>query len=339
MGTAPHVVLRCDGGAVIGGGHVSRCVALADAFALQGWRITFACSRETLSVLPILQQRGYPIVVLDGTVSGEAAVLRLRLPDGCDTLVVDHYGRDVGFETTLRGWAGRIVALDDATGRRHDCDVLVDSGSVDATIYQGLIPTGARCLLGPEYALVRREFTDLRAEALERRRQNRLAGILVSFGATDPWNGTTLALDAMAGLLPEASIDILLSSRAPHLDHIRQRLSERVRLHLDIGNPAPFMAQADLAIGASGVSSFERAALGLPAIQVTMVDNQRAIAHMLVHANAVIDCGACDDGFPARLRQHVVTVAQSAGLRRALSTAASTLIDGRGALRVVEAIS
>ena len=52
-------------------------------------------------------------------------------------------------------------------------------------------------------------------------------------------------------------------------------------------NMAENMANVDLAIGASGSSTWERSCLGLPSIQIVIANNQNVIAELLSQKNAI----------------------------------------------------
>jgi len=247
---------------------------------------------------------------------------------------VDHYQRDIHFEAACRGWARQILVLDDATGRQHDCDFLVDAAASDCSIYAGGIPAKARLLLGPAYALVRHAFVAKRAEALRRRDGRPVGKILISFGATDPLNVTPIALDALGSIADEISINVALSSRAPHLDEVRRQLRGRIQLILD-ADMAELMTEADLAIGAAGASAFERAALGLPSIIVTLADNQLGIAKAMVEAGAVIDAGPFDGSLVVKLGPILRTLIADPVARVRVTEAAAMLIDGRGQQRLL----
>ena len=109
-----HALFRCDASAVVGGGHVMRCLTLASELNAHGWRCSFACTDETVSFMPALSQSGHGVVSADDMI------------DNVDVLIVDHYGLDRVYEEKCRVWAKQIVVIDDLADRLHDCDVLID---------------------------------------------------------------------------------------------------------------------------------------------------------------------------------------------------------------------
>lgn len=333
MKARPRALFRCDASPAIGAGHVTRCLALAEALAETGWCAEFSVARGTISMVPALAVGDFAVHELSSD-KDEPAALRDYCPDGVDLFVVDHYQRDIQFEEACRGWAHQILVMDDATGRRHDCDILVDAAVSDRSAYEGGVPAQARLLLGPAYALVRRSFIEHRPRTLARRDGRAVNNILVSFGATDPSNVTSIALDALAGFAEHQSITIALSSRAPHLEGIRGKLCGRMRLVLD-ADMAALMTEADIGIGAAGASAFERAVLGLPSIIVTLSDNQRGIATMLTEAGAAIDAGRINKTLASRLGQITRTLIGDSGARVRMTEAATALVDGRGAQRLL----
>ncbi len=66
------VVLRCDGSAVIGFGHVFRSLALAREFVDRGARVTFVVAEDDDAVR-LVEREGYPVT----------SAARARLPE-CD---------------------------------------------------------------------------------------------------------------------------------------------------------------------------------------------------------------------------------------------------------------
>ena len=335
---APLALFRCDASPTTGAGHVTRCMALAEALTEAGWRVSFAVGRETTPTVPALAASGFKVDVL-ADADHEPDALHEKTSGQADLLVVDHYQRDAAFEKACRSFARKILVLDDATGRDHDCDVLVDAAAINAELYAQHVPAHARVLTGPTYALMRRSFVLDRDTALARHDGRPVREILVSCGATDPVNATVGVLEALDDVIDDIVVTVVLSSRAPQIDAVRGRLRGSERLLLDVEDMAELMTNADLAIGAPGSTTYERAVLGLPSILVTLADNQRGIARLMIEAGAAVDAGALDNGFVSRLRRLVENILKDGSARIRLAKAASVLVDGRGAARITEVVS
>jgi UDP-2,4-diacetamido-2,4,6-trideoxy-beta-L-altropyranose hydrolase len=332
-------VFRADAGPTVGAGHVTRCIALAEAMQAAGWKVVFVLGRESANMFLNLTARNFDAVVLRDGEETDWRSLRRAIPNGCDTLVVDHYGIDSEYERALSSWARHFIVIDDATLRQHECDILLDSGTIDAKMYRDYVPRRTKLLLGPKHALVRRSFLDQRPRALARRAQNRaIRSVLISFGATDPTNATCAVIDALDGLFEHAELSVALSGQAPHLADVRRRIRRCGRLYVDPDNIPELMTIADLAIGASGATAFERAVLGLPSIVVLAADNQRPIHRLMLDAGAAEDGGLLDDGFARRVTLLVRKLTNDVERCQRISHSASNLVDGLGPRRVVDAL-
>ena len=328
-------VFRADASPAIGGGHVRRCLSLADALAAAGWEIVFAASPQTFETMPALVRATYRHVALPPG-ADEARELRDRIPDGCTLLVVDHYGREAEFERYCRGWAAHILVIDDLVDRRHDCDMLVDqTPNRSPAEYFGFVPAGCSILTGADYALLDRRFRAAR----EQRGQVPAAPrrVLVSFGWSDPAGATALAIEALICAQLAVAVDVVLGADGPSLDRVRHligMLDPPARLWTAVDDMAGLILAADLAIGAAGVSALERCCVGLPSIILPIADNQRG------NAAAVSRCGA---GLVMRpvasldigeLAQAIRDLAADRACREAMSAAGRALCDGWGAERV-----
>ena len=269
--------------------------------------------------------------------------MRAAWPAGCNLLVVDHYGRDRSFERACRGWADRIMVIDDLADRPHDCDYLLDP-TLGRTRedYAELIPAASRTYLGTGFAMLSCPFAKARARAVIPRGPT-VRRVLISFGASDPANATSLTLDALSRVEGDFAVTVVLGRAAPHRDvvadmAVRFDRPVDIRVGLDASAMATVMAESDLAIGAGGNSSWERCCVGLPTALIVTSDNQRIIAARL------------DDGGAAELLGDVADLHArgiAAGLRRliadgdrirGMSAAAAAVCDGHGAARIVAAL-
>jgi len=310
--------MRCDASIAIGSGHIMRCATLAARLRERGAQVEFACRnlpaflRERIVAAGVTRVHALPQHPGAGPEDREPVLAHRewlgvsQADDASDTLeivgagpspdwlVVDHYGLDARWERALRPHVRNILAIDDLADRDHDCDLLLDQNFFldPGPRYAGRLPRATDTLLGPRFALLRPEFAHARERQPER--DGALRRIFVSFGSFDPANQTSLALRAIAAAGLEAlGVDVVIGRDIPHRAEIEALCSQlpRCRLHVDIENMAGLMATADLAIGASGATNWERCCLRLPALLVSMADNQYPIAHDLGEAGACLFLG------------------------------------------------
>jgi len=339
----PIVVFRADASPEIGGGHIMRCLALANILRDKGAEIWFACRTQTFDTLPILKNSKYNLMELPEHSSGHRE-LKDALPQ-VEWLIVDHYGLDANWITPLRGWAQHVMVIDDLADRSLDCDLLLDQtlGREDGD-YRPLTPETCTYLLGPEFALLRPEFAALRSQCLTRRRTPTKQGptkVLVALGATDPKNVTMTVLETLNSISTDIEITIVLGSGAPHLSAIRDTsISHRhpTSVLVDASDMATLMAHADIAIGASGTSSWERCCVGLPTIAIELADNQHEISRTLSEAGAITFLGRYETLHPDLLNQAVMNLISTPRHMEHMSMMAAEVCDGLGATRVAERI-
>ena len=101
-------------------------------------------------------------------------------------------------------------------------------------------------------------------------------------------------------------------------------------------NMAKLMARADLAVGAGGVTSWERCTLGLPTILVVIAENQRYIARVLAETGAVLLADGDDGRLAEDLLQHVEFLRGDRAAYMRMVENSAAVCDGKGAVRVAE---
>lgn len=341
-GSRGTAVIRADASPAIGGGHVVRSLALADGLAARGWHCLFATIPAAAATVPALGESGHEVIELRlGEDSPEA--LERALPCTADWLVTDHYGIDAGFHRAARRWARRIAVIDELLDRPLDCDLVIDQTPDRARAeHDGRIPGHARALIGPRYALLRPEFAAGRAHALRRRRDvERARRVLVSFGAVDARNLATRALEGLHASGIEAEVDVVVGGSAPHADAVAARVREMpfpVSVHHQVGDMAALMANADLALGAAGTTSWERCCLGLPALVIVDADNQAQYAERLQAGGAARVLGTADAVGADDIATALTEIGANPDRLREMAGAAAGMCDGRGVQRVVDAM-
>ena len=335
------ILFVAEASVAIGAGHVERCLALADCLRQRGWRCSFLSSTESAVIVPGLKQFE---TLSPASGPGESTDFGLQelASDAWDLAVVDHYGWAAPQESRLRAHATAIMVIDDLADRDHDCDILLDQTvGRSQDVYDGLVPPSCRKLVGAEYALLRTEFSRCRKAALARRGQGRVARVLVNFGGTDPHGNTLLALRALrsTGLAP--AIDVVIGAQAPRLadvDSMCNSLGWQASLHVNSREMARLMTNADLAIGAAGVSAIERCVVGLPSLIVVDAVNQSAIADALRSSRAAIVLGRGGEVGEDAMASAIIGLHHAPEHLNSMAAAAAELCDGLGTSRATECV-
>lgn len=303
------------------------------ALKRDGWTCRFVVGEESLAVVPELTAAPFEIRALEPAGLRDAGRLELSIPDGCDLLVVDHYELDRAYESAARRFARKIAVIDDLADRDHDCDLLIDTtAGRKASDYATRVPDRIELLLGPNYAPLRPEFAVARARRATHSRDHRR--MIINFGGADPDDATSAVLAALATMtIPgDLHIDVVLGHGARHAAHVAAQFSSlpnQFQLHLDAPDMVSLITQADIAIGAGGVSALERCCLGVPSVLIVIADNQRLVSGSLAEANAahVAHNGAEAAAFALALLEDRIALS-------IMGKCAASLCDGRGSARI-----
>ena len=98
------------------------------------------------------------------------------------------------------------------------------------------------------------------------------------------------------------------------------------------------MARCNIAVSSSGVTSYELAALGIPAFLMVTAENQRRNARAFAKSRAAILAGSMEHLKAERLATAIVKLWRNPAKQKFYSRNARKLIDGKGASRLAEAI-
>ncbi|MCE3025994.1 UDP-2,4-diacetamido-2,4,6-trideoxy-beta-L-altropyranose hydrolase [Salinicola sp. DM10] len=363
------IAFRVDASLEIGTGHVMRCLTLATALREHhAARCCFLCRELPGHLIARIEAEGFEVLRLvapaaaetshSGQGAGEPAHAAwlgvdwsqdaresadLLAPLAPDWLVVDHYALDARWESAVRPSGTRLLIIDDLADREHIADLLLDQnlGRL-AEDYAGLVPANCQLMIGPDYALLRPEFAEWRRPSLDRRDSRPgLSQLLISQGGVDKDNVTAEVLQALryTGLPRTCRITVVMGATAPWIEVVKRvadTLEQPTEVVTSVSDMARRMAEADLAIGAAGSTSWERCCLGLPTLMLVLAENQRDIAAALERAGAAIrlDSGALGEDLSLVLT-HVMDARYLAGM----SESAARLVDGEGVKRLRAALA
>ncbi len=298
------IVFRADASVWVGSGHIMRCLVLADALAKLGYLAHFACLPQQGDMIAYIEERGFPVVLLNtpkepcqpsSNADYSAWLCRSSLDDAkdfinmvqtVDLVVTDHYAIGQEWQQYVNAkFDCFVVAIDDLV-REHDADLIIDQTlGRKPEEYKGR----CRSLVGSKYAILAPNFFVLRDQALQRIMSSTTPRVLISMGGIDSPNATIKTLESLVGKVT-ADFTVLLSPRSPHYLLVKSWCGQHDNVkHIDFEQDmAGLMLRHDIAIGAPGTTSWERACLGLPSILIPLADNQQTICDQLIAHQAII---------------------------------------------------
>jgi UDP-2,4-diacetamido-2,4,6-trideoxy-beta-L-altropyranose hydrolase len=265
-------------------------------------------------------------------------VARVR---GAEWVVVDGYQFDAGYQSCLKDGGLKLLFVDDYSHAEYYAADLVLNQNAHAreAMYHRREPY-TRLLLGPHYAMLRREFAAWRDWTHDINPRGRK--VLVTMGGSDPDNVTLRVVHALQ-LIQVHGLEatVVAGDGNPHFESLERAALRRpgvVRLKRNVRNMAELMAWADVVISAAGSTCWEICLLGLPAILIDLAENQYPIAQELDRRGCGIHLGSTSNVSPETIAGKLEWLLLSPEVRKALSGQAQELVDGEGAMRVLSAI-
>lgn len=335
------VVLRADASAEIGTGHVMRCLALGQAVQERGGTVVVATRTADGPIVERLEQEGFRVVRLAGEPDEAAdarATARLARDAGAGWVVADGYRFGVRYQEVVRQEGLRLMSVDDSGEGRFVSDILLNQNihGLEASYHAA---THTRVLLGPRYALLRREFRDV-SRGRRRLPLSAPRRILVTMGGSDPQNCTAVVVEALrrvgsAGL----DVRVVLGPAFRHAVVPGEPSPDAAFRITWLENPRELVSHmqwADMAVSAAGSTCWEYLCVGVPLAVGALAENQVPVARSLARVGLAADLGWLPGGDPDDLAARLAAwlpdrVAHARGRRLGPAT-----VDGRGALRVTE---
>ncbi|MDB0032785.1 UDP-2,4-diacetamido-2,4,6-trideoxy-beta-L-altropyranose hydrolase [Amylibacter sp.] len=304
-------MIRADASKFIGTGHLYRCITLANALSNRGHEVIFLTRTSEKNLLKKIRNNGHKYCLLQAIKNRSDKKVDNRLSHSrwlhvsqekdymeCiskmqhispDWVVVDHYGIDSEWEIKVSEYfkGSRMLVIDDLADRKHQCDLLLDQtlGRTYEEYYEK-VESSCKFLFGPRYSLLRNEFKEWRKFSLSRRKKIQVNRVLITLGGADEYNLTEKILKKLekSEYADSIAFTVILGGANTWLNKILEfKMSSWLNLEIkvDVPNMAELMSNSDICIGASGSTTWERCAMGLPTIAITMADNQSKIAHQL----------------------------------------------------------
>jgi len=346
-----NISFRADASIYIGSGHIMRCLVLAKILSNKGHNVDFVTRPQKGDFVDHIEQQNIKVIELQRTSKTITPIASndykawlqttwledandfIEKTKSTDLVIIDHYGIDKNWEKYVsQALKCRVFVIDDLI-REHYADIILDQ-TFGRKTSEYVTTKKTNILAGSKYSILAPQYSELRIQAEKKKSRNSKCKVLVTMGAIDTPNVTLKVLNILS-TIQNVNVTVLLSPRAPHYDSVVSFCKNNYLItHIDFSeNVAKLMLEHDIAVGAPGSTSWERACLGLPSIIIPIADNQIDIAENIANAGAAIKLAIedLDSGFKNSFKNII-----SNWLKYRLANFEIT--DGLGAFRVITEI-
>ncbi len=329
-------IIRADGNAKIGAGHLMRCLTIADAVKkLPGApKILVLCADEESARMA--SDRGFHTGVFYTDYRQPETELPLWeqwIKDIQNTILVDSYHVTDVYLQELQKF-GKVCLMDDMQNHTYPVDVVINYNVfADEKLYQDLYcGESVRFCLGGSYAPLRSQFQDVDYCIRDEVKQ-----VLLTTGAGDADNIAGMIMDRI--YREDIVYHVLVGRFSPHLAGWQERAGKcaNIQVHFDVRDMASLMKQCDVAVSAGGSTVYELSAVGVPFIAFSYAENQELLVEYLRANDVAGSAGAWHKdkgGTLNRIKDLFDGFCSSMDLRNEYSAKERLLVDGRGAERL-----
>ncbi len=350
-------VFRTDAARQVGFGHLRRSLTLARVISARGNLVSFLLS--DLSESLAIQQVAALSFRIDhigggGSLGSEIDALQNNLVPTCDFIVADiahtpalaerHLLPD--YLRQLHRYAGQLIVVEglggDSIAKECDgiADLIVTPYAFDPSATT--LATRSQHLIGAQYAILDQAYAKIDLD--ERPTSPQGSKILITTGGSDP-TAVVLRILAACERLESRQLELRVIVGPMFSRHLKQSISDfaeqsahGVTLIKAPEELLPQMLWCDLAISTSGLTKYELAASGTPAILLSH-DAAHAINNGAFAALGIsVDLGEADKLSDASIAAAISEVLESGERRADMFKRGRQEIDGAGARRVADAM-
>lgn len=346
------LLIRADANKDIAMGHVMRCLSIADAFSDLGWDVVWVQASDDSKEL--INNRGYETIILNTDYRDMMSEFDIFDGFTADLILIDSYFVTNEYFKRMRNF-GPTAYMDDFGKDAFLTDILINynlyAGSID---YEALYAKQSAklpiMLLGTSYVPLRRFYKFAQPKALT---CTPPFNVLVSTGGADACHmAVNIARRFTSGqnetLFNQVVLNILVgpfSTDNKELEQISSKYPTKVILHRNITQMADFLSKFDMAVSASGSTTYELCAMGVPTVLFASADNQymnlnsakengliATAGFANIDLNSTIDCIfewfekiCANPSILASLRKDALSVCDTKGAERLASELANSV--------------
>lgn len=342
------LIIRADGNAEIGVGHLMRCLTIAAEYAEDDRektghsQVLFVCAAEASA--EIVRANGFRAVSLHTDYQDMESELPLwetilppKVQQSSAVILVDSYQVTDGYLAAL-GKYGKVCLMDDMQQHVFPVDGVINYNIfADREVYQKMYGDLADLFIGSVYAPVRRQFLNR-----DYRIADQVTDILITTGGGDQDNIAGAILDTIYEETDEnIRYHLVTGVFNPYFEELKRREKTQRGIHIyhNVKDMAGLMEQCQLAITAGGTTIYELASIGVPFICFSYAENQEAPTKYIGEKQIAGYAGEYHrepERVLGRMKVLTTELCRNRALREVYYASETAMIDGQGAKRLAQ---
>lgn len=270
------LVFRTDGSNDIGNGHLTRCINIANYFKLKNIPSIFLCQNLKGLDIDLLKKskHRYKLLAVTCDLKVDAENTKDYLAKNGIfpyALIIDNYKINFEWENILKNSTEKIILIDDLGNQIHSCNILINQVyKFRKSIYKNKVPKDCKLFIGSKYIILKPEFQKIRKVNLQKKTDDEIKNIHIFFSSSDELGLTIKYSKLLIQNFPNINLHIAVAKNFKHTSSLKE-LEEKTKRIFWVKNHKNIelqISKCDLAIGTPGMSTWERACLGIPSIQI-----------------------------------------------------------------------
>ena len=352
-------LIRADGNAEIGVGHVMRCLSIADALKEKNKEVVFAaadCNMKT-----VIESRGFSCIVLDSDYKNMMSDFDKGtfedIINQSESVIVDGYYVSNEYFNRIRevrknnnNAEYKIIYVDDLCEKAYPVDVLINYNIyADTEKYKLLYATienqsvSTTFIIGSEYVPLRKEFYNIKKTTIK----EKATDVLIMTGGADMYHVSLNLVKALKKIafgnntkLKDIRFHFVIGAMSGDYSSILNELavSKNIMVHKDVKDIWILMSSCDIAVSAAGTSLYELCACGVPTITYVLADNQVNAEKAFMDNKAMLSIGdiRVEKNYCEKIITAVTDLAEDVTLRKRLADGETSITDGSGASKLAD---
>lgn len=319
---------RVDANNIIGRGHLSRTIAVAEMFR-ENFEITFIIIADNKDYCePLLQGWVAAYINSDQTID------TLLKPD--DVIWLDGYHFNKAWVSELKKKVKLVVEINDLPEDAYGADVIVNHcPGISEDQYTGI--DALKILTGLNYAMLRPAFLEIAKQTAQAVTGG--DGVFVCFGGADPYRIGYHFVDLLLNQGFKDRIYLVTPDASIHFNDRENGRNVKVFSNLNQEEMTFYMKESRVVVVPSSTLSFEAIALRKPVYTVYYVDNQQYIYSGMVKEQLAYGAGQIKcAGDVERMLQPFEDFYLDDAAQQAMINAQLKALDGYSGKRLYDAV-